>query len=67
MNNTYRVYFGFHFHAENELLAGKLASAFDSLYRKKSRSFSLAQTDPVLVNYLQSIHQSSPNSPQLSD
>lgn len=37
MNNTYRVYFGFHFHAENELLTAKLASAFDSLYGKKRR------------------------------
>ncbi len=35
MNNTYRVYLGFHFHAENELLTSKLASAFDSLYRKR--------------------------------
>ncbi len=37
MNNTYRVYLGFHFHAENELLTSKLASAFDSLYGKKRR------------------------------
>lgn len=37
MNNRYRVYFRFHFHAENELLIRKLASAFDGPYRKIKR------------------------------